>query len=64
MLRDTQVIEIHGNDGTSHLTAAENHVKKTVPGATIVKSGFGVGRCEHGNLLVEVTYEREDDRDV
>ena len=60
LVTDTTVVEVHGNDGTSHLTAAENWAKKNVPGLLWIEyAEYGVGRCEHGDLLVAVTYTKE-----
>lgn len=57
------VVEVHGNDGTSHLTAAKNHVRETEPDVEdVIDARYGVGRCEHGVLLVEVSYTKKDDR--
>lgn len=60
LIEDTTVVEIHGNDGTSHLTAAKNYVQANIPGVVeIVDAEYGVGRCQHGDLLVAVTYLKE-----
>lgn len=54
-------MEVHGNDGTSHLTFAENEVKRQVPNAMVVGSRFTGERCDHGSLLVEVYYLASDE---
>lgn len=56
------VVEVHGNDGTSHLAAARNFVRSKRPGAEILNAEYDStlglnGRCEHGSLLVRVTYQ-------
>lgn len=57
---ETKLVEVHGNDGTSYLTFAKNWVKRYVgeesPDVEIVGARFAGQRCEHGNLMVEVTF--------
>lgn len=57
MTINTTVVEVHGNDGASHLTAAKNHVLKNEGDVEILDAAYGAGRCEHGDLLVTVTYQ-------
>lgn len=61
--RRVKYVEVHGNDGGSHLTAAENQVRKVMPRVQIVGSKYVGDRCRHGDLIVEVEYAlAEEDR--
>lgn len=55
---DTALVEVHGNDGASHLTAAKNLVATWDDVAEVIDAGYGAGRCPHGYLLVAVVYHK------
>lgn len=48
--------EVHGNDGVSPFTHAENLLRQENPNVVVVGSRYTGERCSHGSLLVEVEY--------
>lgn len=57
MIRKEEHIEVHRGSVGSPFAAAQLRVRMKHPRATILTVGYSGERCEHGDLLVLVTYE-------
>lgn len=58
MSTHNRLVEVHGNDGIAHSTAARHLVERDLePGCSVlsvVPSGI---RCDHGNIVWSVTID-------
>jgi hypothetical protein len=67
-VRETKLVEVHGNDGADPMTVAKNWVKRwlaeepeSAPNCEVVGAKFSGQRCDHGALVVAVDFEYDGD---
>lgn len=46
-----ELVEVHGNDGASHSSAAKNYIKRKYPNSTVSNVKNSGHRCDHGYIV-------------
>lgn len=61
VINGVMLVEVHGNNGTSHKTVAKHHAEKQ--GFTVLDVKPSGERCRHGHMVWAVTVEEPEEDD-